>query len=157
MELEVVNYNVIEYHILRTVIENEEGGVPEGFKYAGYEVTDLIDCEIDKDISLLPKSKDEKIVAFKVEDINFKNLKGIHAWKMMKEATQGGPVPLSERKVKECLSYLVSEKMLEYRSDKRYYLTPKGVSTFLSYAPTLSKDYYSFDGFGYTLSSSEEE
>jgi hypothetical protein len=161
MELEVINYDVIEYHILRTVIANEEAianeedGIPDGFQYTGCKVNDVADIEGMEGISL-PKSEDGKIVTFKVGDINFKNLKGVHSWKLMKEATQGGPAPLSERKVKECLSYLISEKMLEYRSDKRYYLTPKGASTFLSYAPMLAGDYYS-SHFEYSLRSSSEE
>jgi hypothetical protein len=160
MELEVTNYDVIEYHILRTVIANEEAianeedGIPDGFQYTGCKVNDVANIEGMEHISL-PKSEDEKIVAFKVEDINFKNLKGVHPWTLMKEATQGGPAPLSERKVKECLSYLISEKMLEYRSDKRYYLTSKGASTFLSYAPKLAKNYW-IGEFEYSISSVEQ-
>lgn len=154
MELDVTKYDVIEYHMLRTVIKNEEAGIPVGFEYAGCKEDEARDIE-EREVISLPKTKDGNVV-FKVEDINFDKLKGVHSWRLMKDATQGGPAPLSERKAKECLSYLVSEEMLNYRSDKRYYLTPKGASTFLKYATGLAENYWtSEDGFGYTISSEE--
>jgi len=151
MQFDETNYEAIEYHVLKTIVENDAAITP-GFELSGLDIKSANEiCEeqigdrLGPEILPLPVSEDGKKVAFAVKDIDLKNLDGVHTWKLMKNAKSGGPAPISERKIKECVSFLVSEGCLKYESDKRFYITPKGVQLFLDYASKLANDYYQLD------------
>lgn len=130
------NYEAIEYHVLRTLIDNENGMKP-GSALAGLDLECALEIFEMKDADTkasIPVSKDGKQVAFSVKDVDFSSLNGVHTWQLVKKAKTVGEDPISERKIKECISYLVSEGYLNYKPDKRFYITPRGIKLFLTYA-----------------------
>jgi hypothetical protein len=141
IEIDETNYEAIEYEVLRGLVRLESEIVPWAF-LAGLEGLDRDDPDdfeniysIEKD--KVPLDKDGKVI-FTTKDVDFDRLKGVHTWKLFKHLSVYLTAPLSERKLKECISYLVSEGYLKYRSDKRYYLTSAGVDQFLEHASKFS-------------------
>ena len=107
-----------------------------GSALAGLDVEcalEIFEMEDPDTKASIPVSKDGKEVAFSVKDVDFSSLNGVHTWQLVKMAKTAG-APISERKIRECISYLVSEEYLNYRPNKRFYITPRGIELFLAYA-----------------------